>query len=564
MRTWLGFGIALLVVITAAPARALDQPGGATIPSPMGCDGGTPTGLAATFACVCEGGGSTCNIGAACPGSADPNSCDDGQNGVCETTIWHAWNDNPCVPSNLSGLDPWTDGAVTPETFTPTCPLTFRMLTRGTARFRDAFGWYNVTGAKPAASDLHVMLGCDAQPGAEVVLDVRNDPAYLGGQIGFFLMTPEAHGAPGECAGGDCCARPDRLSSTVGHVYYSERQYNPDANGSQSLIHLVTFDSRVTARKFYFAWEDIYGASNNDFTDFVTSVQGVECSGGGVHCDTGLDGVCGVGLTTCRTGELRCVGLEQESAEECDALDNDCDAAVDEDATCPNGELCDHGRCLPNCDLGEEFQCPPSATCDHDTGRCVDPDCVGITCDEGQICQGGRCVTPCDGITCPVGTVCREGQCIDPCANVVCQPGQVCREGICFAGCSDCAGIVCTGNLVCSSDSGDCADPSCPQGCSEGTYCSDGDCIDACEGAVCPAGQSCQGGQCCRPGECDPGSGGDPDAGPGGGNGDPGGPAGGCGCNGSGGPAGVLLVLLALIAVVRPRAPSRTRLRRLR
>src|SRR5690606_2746792 len=78
MRTWLGTALVLVVLGFVAPAWALQQPGGATIPSEMGCDGGNPTGLAATFACVCDGGGGTCNIGAACPGNADPNSCDDG------------------------------------------------------------------------------------------------------------------------------------------------------------------------------------------------------------------------------------------------------------------------------------------------------------------------------------------------------------------------------------------------------------------------------------------------------------------------------------------------------
>jgi len=543
--------LALFLVATASPAVALQQPGGAPIPSAMGCDSGNPTGLAATFACVCDTPG-VCNIGAACPGNQDPSTCDDGQNATCETTLWHDWNDDTCIPSNLSGLDPYTAGAVTPETFMPTCPLTFTVLTRGTARFENAFGWYNATGSRPTPDQLYVMLDCNAQVGSDVVLDVRSDPRYTGGEIGFFLLTPEDHNQSGQCAGGDCCARLDRLSSTVGHVYYSERKYNPDATGSESLIHLVVLDSRITDRKFYFAWEDTFNAANNDFTDLVTSVQGVECAGGGVRCDTGKDGVCGVGLTTCHSGALECKQLEAETDEQCNGIDDDCDGQVDEDATCPNQQVCDQGRCLPNCQVGSEFACPEYAVCDQDTGRCVDPDCEGVTCPEGSVCRGGACVTACDGIVCPHGQSCQNGECMDPCANVVCKDGEVCREGICFAGCSDCAGIVCTSGLVCGAG-GDCEDPSCANGCPAGTYCEAGSCLDACDGAACPAGQQCVDGNCCRGSDC-PGG----DAGPGGGDGGDGGfgtnsPGGGCGCQDGAPGVGALLLLIALALVTRRR-----------
>ena len=30
-----------------------------------------------------------------------------------------------------------------PETFHPTCALTYEVLSRGTASFQNAFGWYN-------------------------------------------------------------------------------------------------------------------------------------------------------------------------------------------------------------------------------------------------------------------------------------------------------------------------------------------------------------------------------------------------------------------------------------
>ena len=405
----MGTRVATFVLVCAAlatPARAapLEQPNGTDIPSTMGCNSGDPTGLASVFACECTEP-DVCNIGVSCPGDQDPNSCDDGHNGTCETRLWHAWNDDTCIPSNHDGLDPWQDGSLVPETFQPTCPLTFTVLSRGTARFFDAFGWYNAGSGAPATSDLHVMLDCDDPPGTQVVLDVASDPAWQGGEIGFFLLTPENHAAGGECAGGDCCARVDRLPD-AGYVYYSQRDLNPDAAATDSYIHLIVYDSRITERKFYFAWEDIYGGDNNDFTDLVTSVSGVECSGGGEPCDTGLDGACGLGLTVCRNGVLTCGQLLQPTEERCNGGDDDCDGEVDEGVECPD-----------------------------------------------DVC--GTC---CDGIVCPDGETCRDGACIDPCTHVQCNDGEVCREGICFPGCTSCGGIVCAADSQCAAD-GECVGP---------------------------------------------------------------------------------------------------------
>src|SRR5690348_9140163 len=113
------FPLALLLV--ALPARALQQPNGTQIPTAPGCNGNQPTGLLAAFACACTTPG-VCNIGAPC---ASASSCDDGKHGTCESTMWHAFNDNTCIPSLQSGLDPVADAALTPETFHPTCALTF-------------------------------------------------------------------------------------------------------------------------------------------------------------------------------------------------------------------------------------------------------------------------------------------------------------------------------------------------------------------------------------------------------------------------------------------------------
>src|SRR5579883_1355708 len=99
---------AALASLCPVSASALQQPDGATIPSPLGCAGGTkPAGLLAIFACECTQPG-TCNIGAPC---ASQSSCDSGQHGTCESTLWHSFNDNTCIPSNHSGIDPVADAA---------------------------------------------------------------------------------------------------------------------------------------------------------------------------------------------------------------------------------------------------------------------------------------------------------------------------------------------------------------------------------------------------------------------------------------------------------------------
>ncbi len=393
-------GVTLVLVLGLAPATAaavpLQQPNGAAIPSQMGCHAGQPTGLAAELACECTTPG-TCNIGPACP---PPGPCVI-PTGTCETTLYHQVNDNTCIPSVLEGLDPWQDGALTPETFTPTCPVTFEVVSRGTARFKNIFGWYNVTGQRPTTAELVPMITCDTPEGASVVLDVRADPRWAGGEIAFFLATPEAHGSSGNCADGDCCARVERLG-TAGHVFYSQRDLNPDHVGADSIIHLIVYDSVITDRKFYFAWEDTLGAANNDFTDLVTSVTGVECAGGGTACDTGLPGMCQYGGTQCRGSAIECVGVYGATGESCDGADNDCDGETDEGLGCEN------------------------------------------------------LVGECQDVTCPGGLICKMGQCIDPCVNVQCATGLTCLSGACVPGCNTCNGAVCPTGFTCNLDNGDC------------------------------------------------------------------------------------------------------------
>ncbi|MCC6876022.1 MAG: DUF4114 domain-containing protein, partial [Sandaracinaceae bacterium] len=486
---------ALAVLPSLAHADIVTQPTGERVPSEPGCRDNRPTGLLATFACICEDPG-VCNIGGVCPSET---SCPDGRNSTCESRMYHVFNDNTCIPSQHDGLDPREDASVEPQRFSPTCALTFTVESRGTALFGNAFGWYNVPagGGPPDPSDLHLMLGCDAAPGASVVLDVRSEPAYRGGEIGFFLLTPESHTARGTCAGGDCCATLDRYGRGEGYVYYSQRDLNPDHRGASSFIHLLVYDSVISERKFYFAWEDTYDSSNDDFTDLVTSVSGVECAGAGAACDTGMTGACGRGVTRCQDGTLSCAPRYTAQAEVCDGLDEDCDGIIDDGAPCPEGQVCDNGACVPHCQFAVEFQCLGVQTdCDTASGYCVEPACREVTCPPGPVCRGGECRGECDGVVCPHGTQCFRDTCIDPCDGVTCASGQICRGGLCVPGCGQCDGVLCTAGQLCD-PSGECRHPDCPASCPAGQHCEGpGGCRDSCEGAICPRGEVCRAGRC--------------------------------------------------------------------
>ena len=552
MRITLALALASFASAVSVPAAALTQPNGSAIPSTMGCSGSQPTGLLPVFACTCMQAG-VCNIGAPC---ASATSCDDGQHGTCESTMWHSFNDNTCIPTNESGLDPWTSGAITPETFHPTCALTYTVQSRGTARFQDAFGWYNAGTKAPAPTDLHVMLDCKAAAGATAVLDLTQEPAWTGGDVGFFVLTPEDHAASGTCAGGDCCASVTRVQSGVGYAYYSQREFNPDGGGATPYIHMLVFDSLVWQQKYYFGWEDTFHTTSADFTDLVTSVSGVECSGAGQSCPTGQPGVCAFGVTSCSQGNVSCQPVQKPSPDTCNGVDDDCNGQVDDGATCPETtDVCVNGRCVAPCG-GVEFQCPTQGTqCDPKSGLCVDPKCIGVVCPSDQVCTGGQCGTPCTGVVCPHGQTCLGNQCLDLCAGVTCASGETCADGACLPGCGHCGGVGCASPLACDGNSGACSDPSCAGGCPAGSFCSSGHCADACDGATCPTGQTCQGGQCVGPGAAAPdgglvapGSGGDAGSGgDGGANGDvpavfPG--RSGCACSAGGGGGGSLALVL--------------------
>ena len=371
-------------------------------------------------------------------------------------------------------IDALNDAVTVPETFTPSCGLTFEVLQRN-AGFQNSFGWYNVTGVKPLPSELHEFLACNDPVGTVKVLNIKSDPGYAGGDIGFYQ------------AAGNGCPTPGSNQN----LFFSEKGYNPDGSMMNPFIHLLTYDSTATPKAFYFAWEDLLSGGDNDFDDLTTFVTGITCSGGGDPCDTGNVGVCAAGTMQCQAGVLTCVQQAQPQTEACDGFDNDCNGDIDEGDLCETGFICDKGTCVHACSSGE-FPCPSDKVCDAD-GFCVDPACLDVSCPSGQKCISGICLGPCDNVVCPYDQVCQLGTCLDPCTAVTCDRDQICSAGACVdkCPCRDCAA-----SETCLTD-GTCVESTCVDvTCDAGTHCAGGTCVDDCLGATCPVGQVCNAGLC--------------------------------------------------------------------
>lgn len=207
----------------------------------------------------------------------------------------------------------------------------------------------------------------------------------------------------------------------------------------------------------------------------------------------------------CRPDEL-CLDDECQQPPECEA-----------DADCPDGTVCEHGRCARPCTSDEECgqfhvcrnghclqQCVNDATCQEPGTICEDNVCVPAECltdadctEELTRCVSGRCesYTPCE----------TDEDCGDP--NWVCIE-QICEELPTCAIDQDCTGSKC-------------AEPPCvckDGHCHPATTCTaeedclpEEDCVGGwCVPHVCRGPEDCEGDQVCVGGECvdpgDPGS----------------------------------------------------------
>jgi hypothetical protein len=172
---------------------------------------------------------------------------------------------------------------------------------------------------------------------------------------------------------------------------------------------------------------------------------------GGVRCETGVAGVCSLGITRCEEGESICVADIAAGArpEICNGLDDDCDGATDENASGqPISTACYSG---PAGTLGVGVCRGGTSTCDGGLlGTCageirpspvelcngIDDDCDGSV-DEDDPFGGFRCETGDEGI-CRLGTtLCEEGATV--CVADV-RPGD--EEEVCNGLDDDCNGSI--------------------------------------------------------------------------------------------------------------------------
>jgi hypothetical protein len=220
-----------------------------------------------------------------------------------------------------------------------------------------------------------------------------------------------------------------------------------------------------------------------------------DCNGAtdeGLPCAPGQVLPC---VTTCGTSgtgacsplcELPSAASCTPPAESCNARDDDCDTAPDEDFPCVQGQPTScttscggtaTGTCSATCGLPTGAACPPPA----ETCNGADDDCDG-TADDGFACVRGAsvpCTTPCGGTATGTCTT----TCTVPTGAACPAPAETCN-----AADDDCDGAIDEGLAGCAT---------CPRSCA-GRDCGDDGCAGSCGSCTAPA--TCDaGGHCVAP-----------------------------------------------------------------
>jgi hypothetical protein len=142
--------------------------------------------------------------------------------------------------------------------------------------------------------------------------------------------------------------------------------------------------------------------------------------GGGAACNTGLPGICAAGTMTCTNGSLQCVQNNQSQPEVCgDGLDNNCNGIVDDGCPCAHSKCTTGVALVAGCDPCVEQICAsmPSCCSTNWTSSCVNA--------VQTICKCGNCNWGCTHTLCETGGPLTSG-CDPGCVADVCAVDPYC------------------------------------------------------------------------------------------------------------------------------------------
>ena len=299
-------------------------------------------------------------------------------------------------------VDYRNDAKTQPATFNPLCSIQGKMVMHGGGCFVD-FGWYCADGTPNPV--IHPLI--TAQQTYDYAKQANplypknwqnNDGAFLP-KIPYELAGTPLSDIPNNADFKACSTKKIGFAvkgnSTVqcgtsagcacGQDKFTEQSLNQINTASgQPYIDAIIYTSKKYPGRFYVAIEDLptsvtnfiapychknsggtcdYWTADGDFNDFVYTVEGVVCSGGGQFCTVpGQQGICATGVTSCAdsnsTAPPACDQVFQAQPEKCNAIDDDCNGLIDDGSgLCPGTQVCYKGTCVGSCATGE-IVCP--------------------------------------------------------------------------------------------------------------------------------------------------------------------------------------------------------------
>ena len=261
------------------------------------------------------------------------------------------------------------DAKTQPATFNPLCNIKGTMVMHGGGCIVD-FGWYCKNDANSYNNQpvIHTLVSAtqiynyatQANPPFPSAWK-NNDGAFLP-KTGYFVAGTPLTDVPNDPDFKACASQQIGFAirgNTTVHCEtnagcacsqnkYTEQSINQVNTASgQPYVDAVIYASKNYPGRFYVAIEDLptsaakfaepykHGAdtwtADGDFNDFVYTVEGVVCQGGGQLCTVPLrQGLCATGVTSCVDSSVSgatptCDPIFQPQTEVCNAIDDDCD-----------------------------------------------------------------------------------------------------------------------------------------------------------------------------------------------------------------------------------------------